>query len=466
MAWVRCGWRTRRVGRRHPLVGHHGPQLACLGRHAVALRLSIPSQVAQVTMPHDIFISYSRRDLAAVKPIKEELEAQGFSCWMDLEGIESGSEEFTDKIAEAVCGSATTLFFLSDHSQKSRWSLNELRVARDEGKHVVLVRFNDNKMQVKFKLEFGGADIIDWRVLEQRGKLLGDLAEWSARKSSQQQAASSGIWQADPEFIRRFDKPVYDKLEKELESFRVLDLGSGNGEVAMSRFQREGKSLKYLGIDCERQSVDAGNTIFGKAGERLFLKADLEDASCPKTIELGMQELGISDFNVVNVTMVLLYLKEPLDVLKMVRKYMAKNGTIVIRDIDDGLSIAFPDKDNLFSQAIDLCNAHKTSGMRKNGRETYTKLRQAGFRDIQLDNLCVSTCGMDSEGREELFNYYFGALLNDLQSAAKNNYSNAPLNSDLEKFRCNFASLRSRFITDDFFFTLGLVLFTARGGKE
>ncbi len=44
-------------------------------------------------MPHDIFISYSRRDLAAVKPIKEELEEQGFSCWMDLGSKTSQSEE-------------------------------------------------------------------------------------------------------------------------------------------------------------------------------------------------------------------------------------------------------------------------------------------------------------------------------------------------------------------------------------
>ena len=34
-------------------------------------------------MPHDIFISYSRKNLDAVKPIKEELEALGFSSWMD-----------------------------------------------------------------------------------------------------------------------------------------------------------------------------------------------------------------------------------------------------------------------------------------------------------------------------------------------------------------------------------------------
>ena len=76
MAGVRCGGRPWRVGRRHPLVGRHGSQLACLGRHTVTLRLSIPSQGAQVTMPHDIFISYSlsysRRDLAAENPIKEE----------------------------------------------------------------------------------------------------------------------------------------------------------------------------------------------------------------------------------------------------------------------------------------------------------------------------------------------------------------------------------------------------------
>ena len=140
-------------------------------------------------MAHDIFISYSRRDLAAVKPIKEELERLGFSCWMDIEGIESGSEEFTDIIAVAIEESSSTLFFLSDGSQESRWSLNELRVARDEGKHVVLVRFNEDRMKVKFKLEFGGSDIIDWRKPEQKGKLLCNLRNWTTKPRS---GANSG----------------------------------------------------------------------------------------------------------------------------------------------------------------------------------------------------------------------------------------------------------------------------------
>ena len=140
-----------------------------------------------------IFISYSRKDLDKVKPIKEELEATGFSCWMDLEGIESGSEEFTEYIANAIEQSRVLLFFLSGTSQKSRWSLNELRVARDDKKHVVLIRFNSDKMTTKFRLEFGGADIIDWRRQEQKAKLLKDLKRWLKCGASSAKVGNSPV---------------------------------------------------------------------------------------------------------------------------------------------------------------------------------------------------------------------------------------------------------------------------------
>ncbi len=134
-------------------------------------------------MPHDIFISYSRRDLAAVKPIKDELERLGFSCWMDLEGIESGSEEFTEIIARAIGSSTIVLFCLSTSSQDSRWSLNELRLARTEKKRLVIIRFNNDRMAPRFLLEFGGSDVIDWLEATQREKLLRDLGRWCGREA-------------------------------------------------------------------------------------------------------------------------------------------------------------------------------------------------------------------------------------------------------------------------------------------
>jgi hypothetical protein len=56
---------------------------------------------------HDIFISYSRHDLERVKAIKQDVElTTGASCWMDLEGIESG-EQFEKVIISAINRSDT-----------------------------------------------------------------------------------------------------------------------------------------------------------------------------------------------------------------------------------------------------------------------------------------------------------------------------------------------------------------------
>ncbi len=132
-------------------------------------------------MQHDIFISYSRRNLSAVKTIKEELESLGFSCWMDIEGIESGSEEFSEHLARAIKTAKAFLFFLSASSQKSEWSLKEIRFAKTQGRHVVIVRFNDCGMTDAFSFNYGGDDIVDWRVYEQKEKLLKDLRRWTRK---------------------------------------------------------------------------------------------------------------------------------------------------------------------------------------------------------------------------------------------------------------------------------------------
>ena len=161
-------------------------------------------------MSHDIFISYSRRDFAAVKPIKEELESHGFFCWMDLEGIESGSEEFTSKIVSAIDGAKVLLFFLSSSSQNSEWSLKELRYSKGKGKRIVLIRFNEDAMTDVFSFNFGGADIIDWRAAPQREKLLEDCGKWLQRKPA---AIGSGTQtQSDTPEVPKNPRPSYARV--------------------------------------------------------------------------------------------------------------------------------------------------------------------------------------------------------------------------------------------------------------
>ena len=240
-------------------------------------------------MPHDIFISYSRRDKDVVSQIVNELRATGRDCWMDTDPgrIPSGSPDFFEQIKEGIRESKVFLFVISESYLKSVPAKKELEIARELAKeHIVPVRF-DNVALPPALLQ---ADVIDWRVHEQKRKLLADLRKWSSRKSNQKVASASGIWQIDPEFIKQFDTPTYERLGRELESLRVLDLGSGNGSVAMSRLTRTGKPFKYLGIDCEKKSVDAGNSKFGKFGNNIFKVANLENSSCAEAVESGMRE--------------------------------------------------------------------------------------------------------------------------------------------------------------------------------
>lgn len=139
---------------------------------------------------HDIFISYSRKDLASVRQIKGEIErTTGFHCWMDLNGsengIESGSISFSEAIVDAIDNCKVFLFMLSENSQVSYYALRELNYAYDEkdalGIHVVIINVDNCRITNKqFKLLYGLADIISWTDTPQHDKLIKDMNSWKA----------------------------------------------------------------------------------------------------------------------------------------------------------------------------------------------------------------------------------------------------------------------------------------------
>lgn len=128
-------------------------------------------------MEGKIFISYSRKNLSIVEGIKCDLEDNGFSCWMDLENIESGEENFKAVIIPAINGAKVLLFFLTIESQQSPNAVKEIKFAKNKGKRVILVRTNDDPLTDEFLFDFSDADTIDWRSNEQREKLFYDLAD-------------------------------------------------------------------------------------------------------------------------------------------------------------------------------------------------------------------------------------------------------------------------------------------------
>ena len=85
------------------------------------------------------------------------------------------------------------------------------------------------------------------------------------------------------------------------------------------------------------------------------------------------------------------------------KKYEAPNSYIVVRNIDDGLNIAFTDEDGDFKKAMSLLQLCVSNGYRYDGRQIYNILQIRGYKDIVLENLAINTVGMTTEEKEAFF---------------------------------------------------------------
>lgn len=125
-----------------------------------------------------IFISYSRIDKNIVFPFVKRIEQElNTTCWIDSEGIESGSQ-FEEVIVNAIEGSNVVLFMLSDSSINSKWTKREVLYAEDERKRIVPVVVDKKGLRKWFKFHFGNVDYIDINDEGQCDKLLNNLASW------------------------------------------------------------------------------------------------------------------------------------------------------------------------------------------------------------------------------------------------------------------------------------------------
>ena len=210
--------------------------------------------------PHDIFISYSRKNKDMVLPIKEVIEQTlGLRCWIDLSDIPCGAENFKKKVIPGIRQTRIAfLFFLSAESQASEYAIKEIGFAsKRANKRVVLVRINDDDMTDDFFFDFQNADIIDWRVPEQKEKLLRDLRAWADKvnefdeppppDASLSSSAESVKKQPEVSFVTC---PICGKKNKIEDTFRCRECGR---ESLCIRHQDE---KTYLCCECK---VSAGS---------------------------------------------------------------------------------------------------------------------------------------------------------------------------------------------------------------
>ena len=437
---------------------------------------------------YDIFISY-RRDggFEMARLLYDRLHDMGLNVFFDLEELRSG--KFNVKLFSAIDESANFLLVLPKDSldrckSEDDWLRIEIEYAIAKKKNIVPLMMNgftwpSDLPETLKGLHLYNAVQMSREYLDASIERILSMCVNMAVKGGKKASAEKDVREGNKYFtyddkkerrrlntqqnlMRSFDAPAYDKVKGRYEKLTVLDLGANTGEFIMDRLGTSENLEKLVGVEFDEKAVQYANATYGKAGKIAFFRLDLESETFYDDLRGIMDENGISSFNVINLSMVLLHLKHPYRLLKGLRGILSKDGTIIVKDIDDGMNMAYPDDDGIFAKAVDICNREELAGYRKSGRQVYTLLYRSGFKHIIQERFGLSVAGMDSDERSALFDTYFSFILEDLRILREKYPDDKRIKADLEWYEDMYDDLEEKFQDDAFYFVLGFMLFTAQ----
>lgn len=426
----------------------------------------------------DVFLSYEHSMRTVVEHICSVLEADGISCWYAPRDV---SGDYATSIVDAIDNARVFVVVLNGAASQSAHVLNEVEIAYkrilDAQDELAILPFKLNDDQLSKAMEYyikrlhwieAGDQGIDKAIEELKTKIAaivrpGDRSARTERTSNRYYDESDvderrrlGIQHA---LLERFDKPVYDAVCASGGALNVLDLGCGNGSFAASRLA--GKEIGcMLGVDCNEGAIRSAEANFG-SDDREFMLCDIESDDLGGVLDSFCSKRGVK-FDLINLSMVLLHLKDPLKVLKTARKFAAKDAVVIVKDIDDGLNLAYPDERGLFAEAMRLCAASPWSGFRQSGRQVPYLLKKAGFRDVRLVKCGLDTLGMDYDERQALFDTYFSIIKQDYRTLSTTRQNNENYRLAQKWIEQNYDDAEDAFHEENFFFSLGFMLFVAK----
>jgi len=229
-----------------------------------------------------------------------------------------------------------------------------------------------------------------------------------------------------------------------------LDIGCSEGFVTHERFSKLSGFSHVIGVDQSKDAIQKANNANYK--NYSFCNADIESKEGIKLLKDKLKELGKDGFDVIFSSAVFHHLTNPIKVLRELRKIMNKNGIIVIRTLDDQLTLAYPDENNIVEKIFTL--SEKIPGMsnRRHGRQIYNQLWKTGFRNQKIFLGMLDTCGKDIDERMNVYQNNFQWRPNYIKRAMiKYPEKKVELEKQLEWMQIALENLEEMFESEEFF---------------
>ena len=103
-------------------------------------------------MQYDVFISYSRKDIAAAETLCRALDEAGVKYWIDRNM--HGAVNFLSEITRYLRNAKAVLFIASDNSAKSEWTQKEILYALKQKKTIIPYRLGKFHFEENEELDF------------------------------------------------------------------------------------------------------------------------------------------------------------------------------------------------------------------------------------------------------------------------------------------------------------------------
>lgn len=424
----------------------------------------------------DCFFSYQHEDLKIVESLVQKLEERGLLCWYAPRNVKG---RYAKAIADGISHSKVFVLILNARSAKSEAVLNEVELAHNFEK-------NGNCAVIQpvctEPFDYDGPDFQEMMYYIRRRHFVNaedgsDFAELADRiikaqsnllKAPQQRTNSAYVVQdkednrltLQNELLALFDKDVYENALKQCPNPVILDVGCGTGDMLISKLCNRRISA-FVGVDRSGRQIRYAQKKYG-GDPYFFYEMDVEKESFESDLLGVLSKNEVEQFDIINISMLLLHLKDPVKLLTALRKYLRDTGILIIRDIDDGINFAFPDEEKAFDRIYKMCEHDEQSGNRRTGRQIYHYLVKAGFSAITLEHQGLSSAGMSEVQRETLFRMYFPFTLENAKIMAEKYPRNIAYKEDYEWFQACFDEIHKTFLRSDFIFSLGFMSYTAK----
>lgn len=307
-----------------------------------------------------------------------------------------------------------------------------------------------------FKIENDLMPIID-NLFSGNGAINEMTKRDSKRYHSASDKAEVAFLEKQQKMLFDYDKPVFDELLKDKRDLVALDVGCNTGSGTFSRFINNDKFAKVIGIDRDEKCIEKAREKYSKA---IFEVVDIESSDFKNNMNKILEENDIEGFDLINISMVLLHLEKPSRFLRHLKSFLNPKGVIFIRDIDDGLNLVYPDKEKYFSRMIDICSYCDILGYRQSGREIYSYLTDAGYKNVKLVKSGLSSSNMNEDEKEALFDLYFGYIPIALKKTIERK-TLIQVSLDYEWVNEYIDDALELFMKEDFLFSLGYMIYTA-----